>query len=219
MAETGAQKSNGWVAPLAAVLALGGLVGLGYVITQALSKPESVEVAQEAAAPVGYARFAQGSLAKLAVIADPPAMPDLAIYDAEGAPTTLAALPGKVKLVNVWATWCVPCLTELPTLGALQQEYADRGLTVAALQVEPVEKAQQGMKMLADLGGGALAFYLEPSLELPSRTAIPGAALGLPLTILYDAQGRELARLAGGANWASPEAKALIDAALAQAGA
>jgi len=216
MAETQARKGKGWAAPLAAVLALAGVAGVGYVISRAASKPESAEIAA-APAPQGYARFAIGPLAKLQVANAPPAQPDLALYDAAGAPTALSELPGSVKLVNVWATWCVPCLTELPTLGALQREYASEGLHVAAVHVEPVEKAQQGMQMLQDLGGGSLAYYLDPSLELPLRLAVPGTSVGLPITILYDAQGRELARLMGGADWASPEAKALIEAALADA--
>lgn len=218
MAETRGRKHKSWAASLAAVLALGGLLGVGYVITRAASKPEIVDSAEAKPPAQGYARFAKGSLAKLQVVAKPPAQPAVAIYDKDGAPTSLAALPGRVKLVNVWATWCVPCITELPTLGALQKAYGAKGLHVAAVQVEPVQKAKQGMTMLSKLSDGALAYYVEPSLGLPVQIAVPGAPLGLPMTVLYDAKGRELARLAGGADWASPEAKALIEAALADAG-
>lgn len=193
-------KRKGWAAPLAGLLALGGLAAVIYVSAQALTKPESG----------GYAQFAAGALAKLAVLEAPPPQPDLPIFNAQGEQTALAALPGRVRLVNVWATWCAPCLHEMPTLAALQQEFGAKGLYVAAVNVDGAEKLELAVEMLGNLGQGRLDFYVDPSLSMPVRLNAPG----LPISVLYDAQGRELARLMGGADWSSPEAKALIERAL-----
>lgn len=191
---------------IAGLAVLAGLLGVVYVLFSATSKPETDN---------GYARFASGTLAALEVIAAPPAQPDLPIYDSAGAPTQMAALHGRAVLVNVWATWCAPCLTEMPTLAALATQYKDKGLLVVPISIDEPGKAAQARAMLQNLSGGALGFYIEPSKQLPFALLPKGKALGVPITILYDAKGQELARLTGGADWASPEAHALIEAALA----
>lgn len=183
-----------------------GLLAAVYVLFSATSKPE---------AEAGYARFATGALADLEIIAQPPAQPDLPIYDSAGAPTQMAALRGRATLVNLWATWCAPCLTEMPTLAALSQKYKGQGLVVLPISIDDPDKAAQARELLQGLSSGALDFYIEPSKQLPFALLPKGRALGVPVTILYDAQGRELARLTGGADWASPQAQALIEAALA----
>lgn len=215
MADT-KKRATGWAGWAAAALAAVGVLAVGYMLLQAASKPGPNFLKPQAAAPAGYARFAQGSLEKLVVLEQPPALPQQVIYDRQGEIETLAALPGKVKLVNLWATWCIPCLTELPSLAALQRAYGERGLEVVAVNIEPPAKLDRAMEMLDSLTEGALTFHNDPSLELPLQVATPGQPLGLPITLLYGPDGRELARLLGGADWASPEAKALIEAALAE---
>lgn len=212
------KKRAGWAGWAAAALAALGALALGYMLLQAASKPGPNFLKREAPAPAGYARFAQGSLAKLLVLEEPPPAPTQPIYDAAGEMLTLAALPGKVKLVNLWATWCIPCLTELPSLAALQREYAAQGLAVVAINIEPPAKLERATEMLARLGEGALAFHSDPSLELPLQLATPEQPIGLPITVLYGADGREKARILGGADWAGPEAKALIEQALQDVG-
>ena len=91
-----------------------GALALLYVVFAASSKP-----AQSA----GYTRFAQGEMAALTVMADAPPMPVEALRDASGAETNLAAFKGDVLVVNLWATWCAPCVAEMPTLGALQRRF------------------------------------------------------------------------------------------------
>jgi thiol-disulfide isomerase/thioredoxin len=112
-------------------------------------------------------------------------------------------------LVNFWATWCPPCVAELPTLGGLARRYEGR-LRVVTVNVDEAALTERAATMLGEKGGGSLPFWQDYSRYVLFSASAPG----LPTTILYAADGRELARVAGEANWESPEAQALIEAAL-----
>lgn len=137
------------------------------------------------------------------------AAPDIAFETGpDGATGTLAAVlaanPGQPVLVNLWATWCAPCLKELPTLDALA------GATRGRLVVLPISQDMEGWQKV----GPAFTTAKYPNLTtmLESQTLL-GAALkaqGLPLTILYDAAGKEVWRYAGDRDWNSAESRALI---------
>ena len=107
---------------------------------------------------------------------------------------------GKVILVNVWATWCVPCREEMPTLDALQAELGGDNFEVVALSIDragsPVVR-----RFYDEIGVTNLKMYVDQTML--SMTAL--RAVGLPTTILIDAQGRELGRLVGPAEWDDPE--------------
>lgn len=107
---------------------------------------------------------------------------------------------GKVILVNVWATWCVPCREEMPTLDALQAELGSDRFEVVALSIDragsPVVR-----KFYDEIGVTNLAMYVDKTML--SMTAL--RTVGLPTTILIDAQGQELGRLVGPAEWNDPE--------------
>ncbi|MDX2236759.1 MAG: TlpA disulfide reductase family protein [Hyphomonadaceae bacterium] len=178
-----------------------GACALVYVLFAAASKPDAA----------GYGRFARGAMADLQALAEPPAQPAMALIGADGAQTTLAAHRGQVVVLNLWATWCAPCIEEMPTLAALQRQMGDRGVAVVAVSIDADSDAAKAQTMLADLGDGALAYYRDPTRAI----AFAARAPGLPTTVIYARDGREIARLAGGADWASPEAIALIEAALA----
>ena len=195
-------KRPNWALRGAVALIVLGVAAVLYVLFSAASKPEQAGL---------YAAYARGGLANLVVLEEAPPMPLETVRDAAGAETTLAALSeGQVTLVNLWATWCAPCITEMPTIGALAQEYEGR-LNVVAVSVDGVAKEADARTQLAELTDGALDFYIEPSRGV----LFSMRAAGMPVTVLYGRDGRELARLVGGADWASPEAMALIDAALA----
>src|SRR5262245_13813479 len=98
------------------MLALG-TVAVLYVLFAAASKPE---------AAAGLRRFATGEMERLVVLEAPPALPGRPIRDANGGETSLAAFTGDVLVVNFWATWCAPCMEEMPTLGALQRRFQGR---------------------------------------------------------------------------------------------
>jgi thiol-disulfide isomerase/thioredoxin len=160
-----------------------------------------------------FAQFRTGSLQSLEVLATPPALPQASFTGPEGGPATLADKKGKVILVNLWATWCAPCVTEMPTLAKLHNAFKDRGFEVIAVSVDRPDTAQKAKTELARLSGKTLTFYHDPQMAI----VFPMKARGFPTSVLYDRQGRELARLAGEADWSAPEAKALIEAALTPA--
>jgi thiol-disulfide isomerase/thioredoxin len=129
--------------------------------------------------------------------------PALAFKTPEGGDTTLAAFRGKPVLVNLWATWCAPCKAEMPTLEALAKRDA------AKLQVLTISQDLQGAEIVApywkEQGFTALKPYLDTEIQFSMAYAAT-----LPMTILYDAQGREVWRMTGGMDWTGPKAAALI---------
>jgi thiol-disulfide isomerase/thioredoxin len=184
-----------------AMLAFAGIAIL-YVLFAAGSKPVETH---------GMARFATGAMRRLAVLDDPPELPRRAIQDAAGRITTLQAFRGRVLVVNLWATWCAPCMEEMPTLGALQRRFTGR-VGVVAVNVDDTAHLPQAKQELAQLTHGALGFYNDNSRGILFDVNTPG----MPVTIIYDPRGREVVRLAGGANWASDEAARLIEAVVAE---
>ena len=128
------------------------------------------------------------------------AAPSASFADPAGKPTTLAAFRGKPVLVNLWATWCAPCVAEMPTLDTLAGTGAVRVVAVAQdLQPDKVVPFFAAKRFVH------LQPYQDPTLGLSTEL---GA--NLPTTILYDAAGREVWRVTGGFDWASAEAKALV---------
>ena len=159
-----------------------------------------------------FSRFATGKMAALEVLKDAPPQPDAQFQNPSGAPTSLAAFKGKVVLVNLWATWCAPCVTEMPTLANLQKNFPNKDFVILAVSVDRDSDRDAAKAQLAKLSGGALPFFQDPKMAI----VYPMKARGFPTSVLYDRQGQELARLAGEADWNAPEAHALIEAALAQ---
>lgn len=137
-------------------------------------------------------------------------MPDAAFADADGQAATLARFRGRPVLVNLWATWCAPCVAELPQLDALAAQNAGKrnGLVVAAISQDstPPEKV---VAFLKSKGIRSLHPWVDPDNNLSLHY---GGNI-LPTSILYDADGREVARIVGAPDWTSAEARALLAAA------
>lgn len=159
----------------------------------------------------GLDAYATGALGALSVSDAPTEAPALAFLDPNGIPTDLSAFRGRVMVLNVWAMWCQPCRTELPTIAALDAAYGDEVAVIAVNVDRTPEELEAGRAFLAD--HAPLAFYSDPTFELPFR--LPGRG-AMPQTLLIDRQGRIRAWLAGEADWNSPEARALVDALLAE---
>jgi thiol-disulfide isomerase/thioredoxin len=129
--------------------------------------------------------------------------PDAAFKGPDDAPVTLAAFRGKPLLVNLWATWCAPCVAEMPTLDKLAAAQADT-LTVLA-----VAQDLQGAAIVDPWFQKAGLSTLQPYLD-PENGLLVAYNSALPTTVLYDAEGREVWRIIGAIDWQGAEAKALL---------
>ncbi len=155
--------------------------------------------------------LARGPLAAFLVKPERKALADLSFQDGEGKALSLAGWKGRVVLINLWATWCAPCRKEMPALAALQAKLGSKDFEVVAISVDR-KGVEASAAFLKETGAGALKLYVEPSAKILNDLK----ALGLPATVLVDRQGREIGRLLGPAEWDSPEAVKLIEAALAE---
>lgn len=191
-----------WALWAALTLVAGGAIALVYVLLVASSKPETQQ---------GLSRFATGEMARLYVEDAPPPMPVRALRDAAGNETTLAAYRGQVVVLNLWATWCAPCMEEMPSLAVLQRNFAGR-IAVVPISVDSEGERDKAISELRRLSGGSLPFLQ----DMTRGVLFDAQAVGMPVTIIYNRQGQEIARLAGGANWGSEDASRLIEAVLAE---
>ncbi|MNN52781.1 Thiol:disulfide interchange protein TlpA [compost metagenome] len=127
-------------------------------------------------------------------------MAELQFVDAGGEMRSLADFRGKVLLLNLWATWCVPCRKEMPTLDRLQAQLGGPDFQVVALSLD-----QGGPEVVRnfyrEIGIQHLQIYLDEQMQAIQTFG----AFGLPATLLLDRQGREIGRKLGGAEWDSPE--------------
>ena len=204
----GSNKAVWAVAALLAILVIGG-AALLYANTASIFKDSASAEAPKSE----LARFAVGPLSALETPAGLQPAPDYVFKTRQGADARFADFRGKVVVVNLWAMWCAPCRTEMPTLATLASAYAERDLVVLPINVDREADEIADAASFIDVHE-PLPFYSDPKFQLPF--AFPGKGK-MPQTILLDRQGRIRAAYAGEADWASPEARALIDALLAEA--
>ena len=157
------------------------------------------------------AAAAKGEVAAM-LPADPPQSLKTLAFDApDGMPMTLADHAGKTVLLNLWATWCAPCRAEMPALDTLQKEMGGDEFEVVAVNVDTGDD-EKPKKFLGDIKVESLAFYRDNTLDLFNELKTRGLALGLPVTLLIDKEGCLLASMNGPAEWAGPDAKAMLAA-------
>src|SRR5262245_5094802 len=159
------------------------------------------------------APLARGEVAAVNVAKSPLRIPDLAFQDSAGKPLTLANWHGRTVLLNLWATWCVPCRKEMPALDALEQRLGGPRFEVVTVNID-TRDAEKPKAWLNEVGISRLAYYSDRSAKVFQDLKAVGKAFGMPTTLLIDAQGCELANLAGPAEWASDDAIKLVEAAL-----
>ena len=197
-------------AGLAVLLAITGI----YVFQADGRKARTTEAALSAQslASAGVTKaLATGALAAFLVKPDRTPLADIAFQDAQGKPLKLSDWKGRVVLVNLWATWCAPCRKEMPDLAKLQNTLGSKDFEVVAISIDR-KGVEASSAFLKETGAEALKLYVEPTTKILNDVQ----ALGLPATLLIDRQGNEIGRLLGPADWSSPEAEALIKAALAE---
>jgi thiol-disulfide isomerase/thioredoxin len=192
------------------ILVLAGLVSI-YGLN---SQPRKAETT--ASAPTtetsGFSKaLAKGPIAGVIVHPQRKTLGTFTFKDETGKDTDLSAWKGRVVLLNLWATWCAPCRKEMPDIAKLQKELGSADFEVVALSVDRKGLAAS-QTFLKEIGADNLKTYTDQ--ESKSLAAIQ--ALGLPATILIDRNGQEAARILGPAEWASPEAQAMIKALVAE---
>ncbi|MFN2100071.1 TlpA family protein disulfide reductase [Altererythrobacter sp. MF3-039] len=135
-------------------------------------------------------------------------MPAVALTDPAGRSLNTGALQGQHVLVNLWATWCAPCIAEMPLLDELAADYDGR------MRVVTVSQDLQGAERVEPFFAQRSFEFLEPWLDPDTRLGFALGDVVLPTTVLYDASGQEIWRVVGGYDWGSEEARAAIDEAL-----
>jgi thiol-disulfide isomerase/thioredoxin len=175
-------------AGFAAILIAAVLYGIPSVSVRATGQPPAV-------------------LDKLKLTQERPLVPAVSFVDAAGKTLRLADFHGRYVLVNLWATWCGPCIAELPALARLNALLPQERVTVLPIDLEQLDAAKVG-DFLKQHGAGALPIYIDRELDA-TRAFV---ANEVPLTVLIDADGHELARAAGPQKWDDPASVAYFKA-------
>jgi thiol-disulfide isomerase/thioredoxin len=159
------------------------------------------------------APLARGEVAAVGIATEPKRLPALTFNDADGKPRTLADFKGRTVLLNLWATWCVPCRKEMPALDALQAKLGSDDFQVVAVNID-TRNLDKPKAWLQEVGVKHLGYYSDSSAKVFQELKAVGKAFGMPTTLLIDRDGCELGTLAGPAEWASDDAIKLIRTAL-----
>lgn len=189
-------------APTSAFLIAGLLYAAGFPGANPAAA-QSLDADQRAA--LGALRT--GEMRKLVILDAPVAVPEEPVLDRAGGEHRLADSDGKLRVVNFWATWCAPCREEFPALDDL--EAARGGPDFAVIPIATGRNDPEAIdRFMEDQGITALSdVYLDPKGKLARGMDV----LGLPVTVIVNREGREIARLIGGADWSGPDAKAVLD--------
>ncbi|MBX9709456.1 MAG: TlpA family protein disulfide reductase [Xanthobacteraceae bacterium] len=189
-----------------------GVYGIGGFMRNASGDPAcrpAVDLARK------IAPLAHGEVAALTMATDPLRIPDLAFDDADGKPRKLSEFRGHPVLVNLWATWCVPCRKEMPALDELQGKLGGPKFEVVAINID-TRDPEKPKNFLKDGGLTRLGFFTDVKAKAFQDLKAVGRAIGMPTSVLIDGAGCEIATIAGPAEWASDDAVTLIKAASGQ---
>ncbi len=198
---------------LGAVAGLAAVYGIGTVKRNGTAAGTDSACADAVNAARKLEPFAKGEVAALSPATQPRRMPELSFRDGLGKPMKLSDFQGRTVLVNLWATWCVPCRKEMPALDELEAKLGGADFTVVAVNIDTGDR-EKPRKFLNDIGIKKLAYYEDPQASVFQELKRVGRAVGLPTSILVDRKGCELGVLSGPAEWSSEDALALVRAAM-----
>ena len=204
-----------WAAACAAVAVLAVLAGV-YGIGHLRSNPAAAECAPATATASRIAPLARGEVAAFAAARTPFRLPDLAFKDGAGRERTLNDWRGRTVLLNLWATWCIPCRKEMPALDTLQADLGGPKFDVVAVNID-TRDPQKPLNFLKDIGVAHLAYYSDTSAKVFQDLKAAGKAFGMPTTLLVDPSGCEIGEMAGPAEWASADGLKLVSAIIGPA--
>ena len=211
MAEKGNPMPSGF-GRLSLFVALAAAVAFAAIYAFQPGGKRAGEVAPAVSAGGGLSpALATGAMKRLTIHPQPKPLPKIAALDGKGRLRDLSEWKGKVLLVNFWASWCPPCRREMPDIIALRNAYEGRDFRVIAISEDykGYDWAFSALKMMS--GQGLTLLWDKGNAALKAI-----GVQGLPVTLLVDRQGREVARLIGPASWNSAEAHAIIDRLLAE---
>ncbi len=170
------------------------LIASVFVIVQSCSIPKNSSLM----------RFAKAELNKLVVLETPPPMPKMAFKDADDMDVSLTDFHGKTILLNVWASWCAPCVAEIPSLDKLQATHGGEDFVVIAVSMDRHIDDAAGFYTKAGIEN--LTLYIDPTFSISAKVGVQG----LPISIFYGPDGQERARIPGEVDWQSRQVSALL---------
>jgi thiol-disulfide isomerase/thioredoxin len=192
---------------VAVIAVLAGVYGIGRL----RSNPAAAACAPAVETASRIAPLARGEVAALAVAHQPFLVPDLTFKGGDGREHALNDWRGRTVLLNLWATWCVPCRKEMPALDALQADLGGAKFDVVAVNID-TRDPQKPLSFLKDVGVTHLAYYSDQSAKVFQDLKAAGKAFGMPTTLLVDPSGCEIGEMAGPAEWASADGLKLVSA-------
>ncbi len=206
-------------AKLVAIAAVAGILAGAAAVYVKQTMSGNGEVAAETAQCQGTVQkaealksFTTGQVAAMVAASPPRVIDGLSFKDASDKEVTLADFSGKTLLLNLWATWCVPCREEMPALDALQKAEGNDKFQVLAINID-TGSAEKPKTFLSEIGVNALGLYRDSSMGVFNEMKKEGLAFGLPVTLLIDAKGCLLGSMNGPAAWDSEDAAKLVRAA------
>jgi thiol-disulfide isomerase/thioredoxin len=192
-----------------ALAGLAGVYGIGGFMRNA-GDPDC-QPALEIARRIGP--LVRGEVAAMAIAESPLRVPNLSFRDRSGAERRLSDWRGRTVLLNLWATWCIPCRKEMPALDALEGAVGGERFEVVAVNID-TRDPDKPHAWLEGVGVNRLAYYADPSAKVFQDLKLIGRAFGLPTTVLVDPAGCEIGTAAGPAEWASEDGLKLVRSAL-----
>src|SRR5690242_938530 len=201
----------------AAAIVAGLAVGFAGVYAIGAFKPNIDPACRASAALLQKLKpLARGEVAAVNVPDRPMLLPDLAFHDAQGNTKHLSDWRGRTVLLNLWATWCVPCRKEMPALDALEKKAGGPKFQVVTVNID-TRDPDKPKAWLKEVGISNLAYFADANAKVFQDLKAIGRAFGMPTTLLVDPNGCELGTIAGPAEWASQDALTLINTALSGA--